>query len=83
MEIIVNFVQSEINPKHQKTKKRKSVIYKKSLKISKRQSESVYRRRTDKHNGQEKKVQKDKQRSTKHTYILYLHNIYYLCAVGV
>jgi hypothetical protein len=40
---------------------------KKSLKIPKGQSESVYRRRTDNTMG-EKKVQKDKQRSTKHTY---------------
>ena len=30
-------------------------------------SESVYRKRTQ-HNGQQKKVHKDKQRSTKHTY---------------
>ena len=44
--------------------------YKKSLKIPKEQSESVYRRRTD--NTMAKiKVQKDKQRSTKHT-----HNFY-------
>jgi len=40
---------------------------KKSLKIPKGQWESVYRRRTD--NAMAKrKVQKDKQRSTKHTY---------------
>jgi hypothetical protein len=37
------------------------------LKIPKGQSESVYRRRTDNTMG-EKKVQKDKQRSTKHTH---------------
>ena len=41
-------------------------VHKKGLKISKGQSESV-QRRTDKHNGQ-KKVQKDKQRSTKYTH---------------
>jgi len=41
--------------------------YKKSLKIPKGQSESVYRRRTDNTMAQ-KKVQNDKQRSTKHTY---------------
>ena len=40
---------------------------KKSLKIPKGQSESVYRRRTD-NTMAKKKVQKDKQRSTKHTY---------------
>jgi hypothetical protein len=37
-----------------------------NLKISKGQSDSVYRRRTD--NIMAKKVQKDKQRSTKHTH---------------
>jgi hypothetical protein len=31
-------------------------------------SESVYRRRTDNTTAKRKKVQKDKQRSTKHTY---------------
>ena len=40
-------------------------ILKKSLKIPKAQSESVYRRRTDKTMAKRKK---DKQRSTKHTY---------------
>ena len=40
---------------------------KKSLKIPKGPSESVYRRRTDNTIAKEK-VQKDKQRSTKHTY---------------
>ena len=40
---------------------------KKSLKIPKGPSESVYRRRTDNKMGN-KKVQKDKQRSTKHTH---------------
>ena len=40
---------------------------KKSLRIPKGQSESVYRRRTDTQWPMEK-VQKDKQRSTKHTY---------------
>ena len=39
---------------------------KKSLKTPKGQSESVYRRRTDNTMAKEK-VQKDKQRSTKHT----------------
>jgi len=39
----------------------------KSLKILKEQSESVYRRRTD-NTMTKKKVQKDKHRSTKHTY---------------
>ena len=39
---------------------------KKSLKISKGQSEFVYRR-TDNTMAKKKKVQKDKQRSTKHT----------------
>ena len=41
-----------------------------SLKIPKGQSESVYRRRTDNTIAKRKsiKVQKDKQRSTKHTY---------------
>jgi hypothetical protein len=42
-------------------------ILKKSLKIPKGQSESVYRRRTD-NTMVKRKVQKDKQRSTKHTY---------------
>ena len=42
-------------------------ILKKSLKIPKVQSESVYRRRTDNTMTKEN-VQKDKQRSTKHTY---------------
>jgi hypothetical protein len=42
-------------------------LYKKSLKIPKGQSESVYRRRTDNTMAKEK-VQKDKQRSTKHTH---------------
>ena len=41
--------------------------FKKSLKIPKGQSESVYRRRTDSTMAK-RKVQKDKQRSTKHTY---------------
>jgi len=41
---------------------------KKSLKIPKGQSESVYRRRTDNTMAKRKKVQKDKQRSTKHTH---------------
>jgi hypothetical protein len=40
--------------------------YKNSLKIPKGQSETVYRR--TEHNCQKKKVQKDKQRSTQHTY---------------
>jgi short subunit dehydrogenase-like uncharacterized protein len=40
--------------------------YKNSLKIPKGQSEIVYRR--TEHNCQKKKVQKDKQRSTQHTY---------------
>jgi hypothetical protein len=39
----------------------------KSLKITKGQSESIYRRRTDNTMAKEK-VQKDKQRSTKHTH---------------
>ena len=38
---------------------------KKSLKIPKGQSESIYRRRTD---NTKEKVQKDKQRSTKDTH---------------
>jgi hypothetical protein len=42
-------------------------ILKKSLKITKGQSESVYRRRTD-NTMATRKVQKDKQRSAKHTY---------------
>jgi hypothetical protein len=42
-------------------------ILKKSLKIPKGQSESEYRRRTD-NTMAKKKVQKDKQRSIKHTY---------------
>ena len=42
-------------------------VCKKSLKIPKGQSESVYRRRTD-NTMAKRKVQKDKQRSTKHTY---------------
>ena len=42
-------------------------ILRKSLKIPKGQSESVYRRRTD-NTMAKRKVQKDKQRSTKHTY---------------
>ena len=40
---------------------------KKNLKILKEQSESVNRRRTD-HTMAKEKVQKDKQRSTKHTH---------------
>ena len=40
---------------------------KKSLKIPKGQSESVNQRRTD-NTMAKRKVQKDKQRSTKHTY---------------
>jgi hypothetical protein len=40
---------------------------KKSLKIPKGQSETVYRRRTDSTMAK-KKVQKEKPRSTKHTY---------------
>ena len=40
---------------------------KKSLKIPKEKSESVYRRRTD-NTMAKKNVQKDKQRSTKNTY---------------
>ena len=40
----------------------------KDLKIPKGQSESVYRRRTDNTVVKRKKVHKDKQRSTKHTY---------------
>ena len=43
-------------------------VNKKSLKIKQRQLESVYRRRTDNAMAK-KKVQKEKQRSTKHTYI--------------
>ena len=39
-------------------------LYKKSLKIPKGQSESVYRRTQ----WPKEKIQKDKQRSTKHTY---------------
>ena len=46
---------------------RKFKFWKKSLKIPKRQSESVYRRRTDTTMAK-RKVQKDKQRSTKYTY---------------
>ena len=42
-------------------------LSKKSLKIPKEQSESVYRRRKDTRWPKEK-VQKDKQRSTKHPY---------------
>jgi hypothetical protein len=42
-------------------------VVKKSLKIPKGQSESVYRSRTD-NTMAKKKIQKDKQRSTKHTY---------------
>ena len=42
-------------------------MFKKSLEIPKGQSESVYRRRIDKQWPKEK-VQKDKQRSTQHTY---------------
>jgi hypothetical protein len=42
-------------------------ILKKSLKIPKGQSESLFRRRTD-NTMAKRKVQKDKQRSTKHTY---------------
>ena len=42
-------------------------ILKKSWKIPKGQSEFVYRRRTD-NTMAKRKVQKDKQRSTKHTY---------------
>jgi len=41
-------------------------MYKKSLKIPKGQSESIYR--TDNTMVKRKKVQKDKQRSTKHTH---------------
>jgi hypothetical protein len=41
---------------------------KKSLKIPKGQSECVYRSRADNTMAKRKKVQKDKQRSTKHTY---------------
>ena len=41
---------------------------KKSLKIPKGQSESVYRRRTDNTMAKIKIKQKEKQRSTKHTY---------------
>ena len=41
------------------------MVFNKSLKIPKAQSESVYRRRTDKTMTKRKK---DKQRSTKHTY---------------
>ena len=44
------------------------VDIKKSLKIPKGQSESVYRRRRGNTMTRRKKVQKDKQRSTKHTY---------------
>ena len=44
------------------------VYLKKGLKIPKGQSESVYRRRTDNTMAKKKKVQKDKQRSTTHTY---------------
>ena len=43
------------------------ILFKKSLKIPKGQSETVYRRRID-NTMAKKKVQKDKQRSTKHTY---------------
>ena len=43
------------------------VSLKKSFKIPKGQSESVYRRRTTTQRSKEK-VQKDKQQSTKHTY---------------
>ena len=43
------------------------IIFKKSLKIPKGQSESVYRIRTDNTMAKET-VQKDKQRSTKHTH---------------
>jgi hypothetical protein len=44
------------------------IAFKKSLKISKGQSESVYRRRTDNTMAKER-VQKDKQRSTKHIHV--------------
>ena len=44
-------------------------LNKKGLKISKGQSETVYRRRMDNTMAKRKKVQKDKQRSTKHIYI--------------
>jgi hypothetical protein len=44
------------------------VDIKKSLKIPKGQSESVYRRRRGNTMARRKKVQKDKQRSAKHTY---------------
>ena len=43
------------------------LIFKKGLKIPKGHSESLYRR-TDNTMAKRKKVQKDKQRSTKHTY---------------
>jgi hypothetical protein len=43
------------------------IFCKKSFKIPKGQSEFVYRRRTD-NTMVKRKVQKDKQRSTKHTY---------------
>ena len=43
------------------------VYHKKSLKIPKGQSESVYRRRTD-NTMLKEKIQKNKQISTKHTY---------------
>ena len=43
------------------------ILFKKSLKIPKGQSETVYRRRITTQWPKEK-VQKDKQRSTKHTY---------------
>ena len=42
------------------------MIHVKSLKLPKGQSESVYRRRTDISQWAKEKVQKDKQRSTKH-----------------
>jgi hypothetical protein len=43
------------------------ILFKKRLKIPKGQSETVYRRRITTQWSKEK-VQKDKQRSTKHTY---------------
>ena len=46
-----------------------AMVNKKSLKIPKEQSESVYRRRTDNTmDKRKKKYKKDKQRSTKHTH---------------
>ena len=48
------------------------VSVKEGLKIPKGQSESVYRRRTDNRQWPIEKVQKDKQRSTKHAYKTYV-----------